>query len=158
MNVGRRDVLRGLVLLTVAAGTAAGAAGCTETPEDAPPDPLAELAARARADATTAQAVKSAVPALAEAAGVVAEARGEHARALRAEVERARPPVSSSSAAPPEGEQPPADAGAARTLLLDALTAAERQAAELVASLPRHRAGLVGSVAAGCASLREVLA
>ena len=41
--------------------------------------------------------------------------------------------------------------------MLDALTAAERRIGELITSVPRYRAGLLGSVAAGCASLREVL-
>lgn len=162
MNVARRDVLRGLVLLPVAAGTVA----CTEPPEPPPPpDPLADLAARARADAATATAVASAVPELAAAAGEVAAVREEHANALRAEVDRERPPVSSTTSAPssapssaPPAEQPPADAAAARTLLAEALTSAEKQAGDLVASLPTYRAGLVGSVAAGCACLREVLA
>jgi hypothetical protein len=161
MNVARRDVLRGLVLLPVAVGVTVGAAACTETPEKPPPpDPLADLAARAKADAATASAVATAVPALAAAAGEIAAAREEHATALRAEVDRERPPVSSTSPKPsaPPAEQPPADPAAARTLLIEALTSAEKQAGELVATLPTYRAGLVGSVAAGCASLREVLA
>jgi hypothetical protein len=41
--------------------------------------------------------------------------------------------------------------------MVDALAAAEKRAGELVASVPRYRAGLLGSVAAGCASLRVVL-
>ncbi|WP_233161036.1 hypothetical protein [Actinophytocola xanthii] len=159
MNVARRDVLRVLALLPGAALAAAGTGACTGTPEEPPaPDPLVELAARARADAATASAVAAAVPALAAAAGEVAGARGEHAAALRAEVDRERPPVSSSSAPPPEPASPPADVAAARALLVDALTAAQKEAGTLVASLPRYRAGLVGSVAASCASLREVLA
>jgi hypothetical protein len=162
MNVARRDVLRALALLPGAALTAAGAGACTSTPEERPPDPLAALADRARADAATASAVASAVPALAAAAGEVAAARGEHASALRAEVARERPPASSpsteSSTASSAPAAPPNDPAAARTLLADALTAAQKEAAELVASVPRYRAGLVGSVAASCASLREVLA
>lgn len=148
------------MLGAVAVGpVAVGTAACTETPEEPPPpDPLVELAERARADATTATAVASAVPALAAAAGEVAAARGEHASALRAEVDRERPPASSTSPKPPAGEQPPADQASARTLLVEALASAQQQAADLVASLPTYRAGLVGSVAASCASLREVLA
>ncbi|HKN99597.1 MAG TPA: ferritin-like domain-containing protein, partial [Pseudonocardiaceae bacterium] len=41
--------------------------------------------------------------------------------------------------------------------LLTALTTAQHQAAALMPTLPRYRAGLVGSVAAGCASLTEAL-
>lgn len=160
MNVARRDVLRGLALLPVAAGVAAGTVACTEEPEPPPPpDPLAELAAVARADAAAATAIVSAVPALAAVAGEVAAARDEHATALRAEVDRERPPVSSTAPASsvPPPDPPPGDEASARALLAESLDAAHKQAADLVAGLPAYRAGLVGSVAAGCASLRVVL-
>jgi hypothetical protein len=128
---------------------------CTPEPSaPPPPDPLAELAARARADAALASAVATAQPAVAAAATEIAEARTEHATALQTEVDRERPPVSSSSARPPAAPEVPADGVAA---LLDALETAEKQAADLVPSVPRYRAGLLGSVAAGCASLRVVL-
>lgn len=154
MNFGRRDVLRaGALLLPLAA-----AVSCTEPDEPPPPDPLAALAAQARADAATASAVAEAVPALADRAKAVADARGEHATALQKEVDRARPPASSTKAEPPAQTSPPKGAAAARKSLLDALTAAEQTAAKVVPSVERYRAGLVGSVAAGCASLREVLA
>jgi hypothetical protein len=132
-------------------------AACTEEPSaPPPPDPLAELAAKARADAALATAIATAQPALATAATEIAQARTEHATALQAEVDRAKPPVSSSSSStrPPASPETPADGVAA---LVDALTTAERQAADLVPSVPRYRAGLLGSVAAGCASLRVVL-
>lgn len=130
-------------------------AACTEEPSaPPPPDPLAELAAKARADAALATAIATAQPALATAATEIATARTEHATALQAEVDRERPPVSSSSTRPPATPDVPADGVAA---LVDALTTAEKQAADLVASVPRYRAGLLGSVAAGCASLRVVL-
>ncbi|MPZ85104.1 MAG: hypothetical protein GEV28_33850 [Actinophytocola sp.] len=164
MSFGRRHVLRaGLVVLPLAA-IAGTTAACTEEPaKPPPPDPLAALAARARTDAETATAVAAAQPGLTAAATEVATARGEHATALQQEVDRERPPVSS-SAAPPSSPPssppaaPPPDPVAARSALLEALTAAEREAGKLVPSVPRYRAGLVGSVAAGCASLREVLA
>jgi hypothetical protein len=128
---------------------------CTEEPSaPPPPDPLAELAAKARADAALATAIATAQPALATTATEIAQARTEHATALQAEVDRAKPPVSSSSTRPPAEPQLPADGVAA---LVDALTTAEQQAADLVPSVPRYRAGLLGSVAAGCASLRVVL-
>ncbi|MDQ3577275.1 MAG: hypothetical protein M3443_06670, partial [Actinomycetota bacterium] len=86
--------------------------------------------------------------------------RAEHATVLQAEVDRERPPPSSAPAAPPPSALPevPAEAGAARKKLLDALSSAEKQAADLVPTIPRYRAGMVGSVAAACASLREVTA
>jgi hypothetical protein len=40
---------------------------------------------------------------------------------------------------------------------VDAVRAAQAQAGELVATLPRHRAGLAASVAACCASHLTVL-
>lgn len=130
-------------------------AACTEEPSaPPPPDPLAELAAKARADAALATAIATAQPALAAAATEIAQARTEHATALQAEVDRAKPPVSSSATRPPASPELPADGVAA---LIDALTTAEKQAADLVPSVPRYRAGLLGSVAAGCASLRVVL-
>lgn len=128
---------------------------CTAEPEKPPPpDPLAALADQARADAALATAIGAAQPALAQAAAEIAGVRTEHEKALRTEVDRARPPVSSSATKPPAAPEVPADGGAA---LLEALTAAEQKAAELVPSVSRYRAGLLGSVAAGCASLRVVL-
>jgi hypothetical protein len=131
--------------------------GACTTPPAAPPapDPLAELASTARSDASFARAVAAAVPSLATAAGLVAEARAAHAEALQREVDRARlpqPPASSSSATPPV-----VDPASARGRLVDGLRAAEKRIGELIGSVPRFRAGLLGSVAAGCASLREVL-
>src|SRR5262245_25133758 len=125
-------------------------AACTSEPEKPPPpDPLAELAAQARSDATLAKAIAEAQPAVAEAATAVADARTEHAKVLQAEVDRARPPApssSSSSKAPPAPDVP-ADGTAA---LADALTAAEKSAGDLVPSVERYRAGMLGSVAAAC--------
>jgi hypothetical protein len=134
-------------------------AACTPEPsKPPPPDPLADLAAQARTDAALASSVAAAQPAVAAAATEVAKARTEHARVLQAEVDRARPPVSSSSAPPsaPSSTKPEVPADGAKALF-DALTAAEKAAADLVPSVPRYRAGMLGSVAAGCASLRVVL-
>lgn len=111
-----------------------------------------ELAAAARADAALASTVAE-VPSSAE----VAKNRGEHAKLLQAEIDRERPPVSSSApvpAAPSTPPTPPDPVAALRAALDDSL----RRASELVPTLPAHRAALVGSVAAGCASLLEVLA
>ncbi len=128
---------------------------CTPEPQaPPPPDPLAVLAARARADAALASAVAAAQPAVAAVATEIARARTEHATALQAEVDRERPPASSTASRPPAAPEVPADGVAT---LVDALTTAEKQAADLVPSVPRYRAGLLGSVAAGCASLRVVL-
>lgn len=154
--VSRRAALR----LSLWFGTAAALApvvACTPEPEQPPPpDPLAALAAKARADAELATAIATAQPDLTAAATEVATARTEHAKVLQAEVDRARPPVSSTSTKPTTTPTPevPADG---LTALTEALTSAEKAAADLVPSVPKYRAGLLGSVAAGCASLRVVL-
>lgn len=130
-------------------------AACTPEPETPPgPDPLTALAKQARADAALASAIAEAQPDIATAATAVAEARTEHATVLEAEVDRAAPPVSSSATKPPEARDVPSDGAAA---LADALTSAEKAAADLVPSVPRYRAGMLGSVAACCASLQVVL-
>jgi hypothetical protein len=158
-TTSRRGVLRTGALATIAVSLAPVAASCTDPPAPPPPDPLAALAARASTDAAAARTIASAVPDLASPATQVATARGEHALALQREVDRERPPMSSTSSAPPTVAAPgPTDPATARAALLDALLAAERQAAELVTVVPRYRAGLIGSVAASCASLREVIA
>jgi hypothetical protein len=148
--VSRRTALR----LGALAALVPVAACTSEPPPPPPPDPLAELAAQARADAALATVVATSAPQLAAAATEIAAARTEHAKVLQTEVDRARPPLSSTRPKPPAAPSTPADPGAA---LVEALTAAEQKAAELVPSVPRHRAGLLGSIAAGCASLKVVL-
>jgi hypothetical protein len=151
-NMGRvisESVSRRRVLFAVAAAPLAVA--CTaEPPPPPPPDPLSALAAQARADAKLAQSLTT-VPAAAE----IAKARETHASLLQAEVDRERPPLSSTAPPAPTAPPTPPDPLAA---LRTALDEAVREASATVASLPSYRAGLVGSVAAGCASLREVLA
>jgi hypothetical protein len=147
-------VLRAGVSLAVAGPVLAG---CTSTPEaPPPPDPLAALAEKARADAAAADSIATAVPSLAGPAGEVAKARTEHALALQREVDRERPQASSAAPSTSAAPTPPSAPAAAKTQLLEALKSAEQQAADLIASVPRYRAGLLGSVAASCASLREV--
>ncbi|MFS8101195.1 hypothetical protein LFM09_29135 [Lentzea alba] len=142
------SVSRRRVLFAVAAAPLAVAC-TTEPPTPPPPDPLSALAAQARADAALAKTL-SQVPAAEE----IATARETHARLLQAEVDRERPPLSSTAPpAPTAPPTPPDPLAALRTSLDDAV----RDASMIVASLPSYRAGLVGSVAAGCASLREVL-
>ena len=75
-----------------------------------------------------------------------ATARGEHAKVLQAEVDRARPPVSSSKPAPPAA-QPPAVPGGGAAALIEALTAAEkagRRTGAVRAALPRGHGRLGG--------------
>lgn len=135
--------------MLLAVATAPLAVACTTPPPPPPPpDVLEDLVRAARSDA-----------ALATAVGAVetAAARTEHATRLAAEVDRATPkvPTTSSSSAAPTSVAPPA--GATREQLVTALRAAQKQAADLVPTVPTHRAGLVASVSAGCASLLEAL-
>lgn len=152
----RRTVLRaGLAALVAVPLTAA--AGCTSDPGQKAPDVLEPLAKQARQDAADANAIATAVPDLAEPATAIAKGRTEHATALQAEIDRLNPP--------PPGQKPPAaaaanapkSASAAKKKLQTAMTKGQQQAAALVASVPRNRAGLLGSVSAGCASLHEVI-
>ncbi|WP_424185533.1 hypothetical protein ACOBQX_27120 [Actinokineospora sp. G85] len=152
----RRALLRAL-----AAGAVALPLLSACTSDDAPegPDPLAALATRAESDAATATAIAAAVPALAAVAGEVAKIRAEHAQTLTAEVDRVAPPASTTPApTPPATPQAPTDPAAAKAALVKALTEAEQEITPLVATVPRHRAGLIASVAAACAALQEVLA
>jgi hypothetical protein len=156
-HVSRRRLLAALPLAMAVPLVPA----CTAEPEPPPPpDPLAALAEQARKDATAANAVAQADPQLAVLAGEVAKAREAHAVALQAEVDRERPPRGSGSSAPPPasstGPSSPPAPGTKATLVA-ALKAAEQKAAELVPTVSRYRAGLLGSITAGCASLREVL-
>lgn len=131
MEAGRRDVLRWGGLLALAAPLTACDGGYDDTP-----DPLAALAAAARSDARAAQRIGGA------AATQVAALRTAQAAALQREADRAnRPPA-----------QPP-KAAAANDLagLGTRLAAARSRAASLVAEADPHRAGLLASVAAGCA-------
>lgn len=133
-------------------------AACTDQPPPAP-DPLEPVARRAAADARLAAAISNAHPSLAAAAASVAATRREHAAALRAELRRVRPtpPAGSTAPAPPSRPAVPTDSSAARDELDAALLTAQDQAATLVGPAPGHRAGLLASIAACCASHRAVL-
>lgn len=147
-SVSRRAVLAVLAVPLVPA--------CTAGPEQPPPpDPLAALAEQARRDAAAATALAQSAPELAAVAGEVAKARTAHAVALQTEVDRERPPKTPASAPPPSSSAPPA--ATTKPKMVEALKTAEKQAGDLVASVSRYRAGLLGSIAAGCASLREVI-
>lgn len=112
------------------------------------PDPLLPLLERARADAAAARALASSAD-----GGLVrqvAAARTEHARALQAEVDRLNRPLP--DAAVPRPPRTVADAAA----LGERLAKCREQAVRLVPQLPAYRAGLVASVAAGCAAVQQL--
>ena len=144
----------------VLAGSLATAlmAGCSTGPDALPaPDPLQALWSAALADAALADAAAAAHPDLAPSAGALAADRRAHAESIAAEVQRATPSPSASSTATLAAVVVPTDRAPAAGALADATRAAQAQAAALVTSLPRYRAGLVASVAACCASHLAVL-
>lgn len=131
MQAGRRDVLRWSGLALVAVPLAACDGGYDDSP-----DPLSALAASARSDAAAAGRLGDAV------AKQVAALRTGQAEAIGREVARAnRPPAS----------EPRAAAAKDLKALGKRLTAAAARAAELLPEASRPRAGLLASVAAGCA-------
>lgn len=141
-DLSRRSVLR----LGAVAAVALPLAACT-TGNDETPDPLAPLLAAAQADAAAAR--KLASGANGDVAGQIADARAAHAVALKPEVDRLNRPQPKTTPAPaPE----PADLAGFK----DRLAAVRKQAEDLVPALPAYRAGLVASVAAGCAALQRV--
>lgn len=125
---------------------AAPLAACEGGYDDSP-DPLVPLMRAARADAKAARELARAGRD-ATLANAVSRVRSAHADALSAEVQRANRPTPSS--VPPGGKV--ADLAA----LGKRLTTARAAAAELVPSAARYRAGLIGSVAAGCAAVQAL--
>lgn len=131
---------------------------CTQPRTPPQPDPLESVARHAAADVALATAIAAAHPALAEAATAVATDRRAHAEAVRGELRRVTPTPSPSSTPTVPADLPVADDPAAARRELDgALRTAQHGAAVLVESAPGHRAGLLASIAACCASHLAVL-
>jgi hypothetical protein len=150
--LSRRGLLRAGALIAIAVPLAA----CT-SPQAAPaPDPLQPLLTAAGTDAATATTASTAFPDSAATFAVFATVRRQQAAALRTEVDRAAaltaPPTTSTSAPPKKAQ---ADETTVIGELRAGLVTAQQQATRLVPGLPTYRAGLVGSIAAGCASLAE---
>ncbi|MGI9161314.1 MAG: hypothetical protein ACR2JI_00115 [Mycobacterium sp.] len=152
--LSRRRVLtgggRGLLALALL-GTAAAACGHSGPPE---PDPLeAQLAAARRDSDLAAAAAKAAPPPVVPALTVIAAERARHAGALIEELARAagtpipESPATTTSTAPATPTPPPR---------VDDVAAALREsadsAAKLTPTLSGYRAGLMGSIAAACAT------
>jgi hypothetical protein len=149
-------VLRLAALIPVAV-VSAPACGMGSEPKQ--PDVLEPLRLGAQKDSALARAVAATHPDLADQAKAISANRDQHAAKLQSEIDRANPPQEGQKPSPPPPPpQAPADSGAAKAALTDALHAAQVQAAILVPTLPNYRAGLVGSVSASCASMLEVLA
>jgi hypothetical protein len=134
-----------------------GVSGCAFGSD---PDPLLALASTARTDGALIDTVTRTFTQLAGRLRPVAAARREHAAALDTEINRLdsnyTPPSAAPSASP---GAPRADTGpeAALAAVLQALAGSAGQAADVVPSLPGHRAGLAGSIAACCSGYRAVL-
>jgi len=136
-------------------------AGCTpvqSTPP--PPDPLEPVAEQAEIDVRLATAVAATHPDLARPAAALASDRRQHAAALRAELRRVRPVPPTTAPSSPVAPPPvvaPLDPTDARATLAGALQAAQDVASALVAAAPGHRAALLASIAACCASHQALL-
>lgn len=152
-KLSRRGFLRAGALVAIVAPLAA----CTTKPAVAAPDPLLPMLAAATQDAATAKAAATAFADNGPTLGVIAAVRQAQATALRAEIDRA---AGGSTSTPPTTSTTTPALGAESTVtaqLTQGLVTAQHQAAALMPNLPRYRAGLVGSIAAGCASLNEAL-
>ncbi|GAA1829928.1 hypothetical protein GCM10009836_04760 [Pseudonocardia ailaonensis] len=158
-QVARRPLARRRVLgLGAALGGLALAgpalAACSRASGEEAPDPLVALAQRARTDTALVTAAITADPKLTDRLDPVRSARADHAGALEKEIARyagaTTTPTPAPAAAAPAGS---ADLAAVQK----AVDAAAREAAVLVPTLPKARAGLVGSVAACCAAYATVL-
>lgn len=149
----RRDILRTAALTFSALASASALSACTDG-YDTEPDPLRPLLEQARSDTVAANHLADSGAEQADLARQVARVRSEQAEALQAEVERANRPVPEPAATAPDrpADHPAVDFGT----LARRLTDARQQAGELVPRLPRHRAGLAGSVVAGCAALQQL--
>ncbi|MEC3977478.1 ferritin-like domain-containing protein [Amycolatopsis sp. H20-H5] len=141
-DLSRRGALRAGVLAVLAVPLAACSPGYDESP-----DPLAPLLAAAQADVSAAKALAGGNDG--EVAVQVADARAAHATALKSEVDRLNRPKPTAPA-PVAAAEPGLDG------LKKRLAEARKQAEQLVPTLPRYRAGLLASIAAGCAGLQRI--
>lgn len=159
--LSRRRVLtgggRGLLALALL-GTAATACGPSAPPE---PDPLeAQLAAARRDSDLATAAAKAAPPPMVPALTVIAAERARHAGALIEELARAAgKPIPSTPQSSPESPASPTSTAPAKPTppprvgdVAAALRESADSAAKLTPTLSGYRAGLMGSIAAACAT------
>ena len=157
--LSRRRVLA-LALLAPTLGSAAAGCGRSGPPE---PDPLEDQLTAARRDSElAAAAAKAAAPGFAPGLSVVAAERARHATALVEELARAagKPTPSAgetTSAAPSASASPGAKPGPpppppSVADVAKALRESADSAAKLAPTLSGYRAGLMGSIAAACAT------
>ena len=153
---GRRGLLRAGLALTVA-GPALAA--CTSNPTPPQPDALLPVLNTARQDVASANGAAAAFPADAATWQAIAGIRQQHAEAVAKEITRAGAALPTTTTAPPNAAPAAVAVSEADATghMTAALQAAQAQAAALVPTVPRYRAGLLGSVSAGCASLLETM-
>jgi hypothetical protein len=145
-GLDRRTFLRAVAFTALAVPTTTGLVACTSGYEDTP-DPLRPLWLQAEDHAKAARRLAAESTERHDLANTVATLRSAQAKALRAEVERLNRPVPDESA--------PATAVRDDDLFAS-LAQGRDDALALLPDLPRHRAGLVGAVAAGCAAALEL--
>ncbi|MQA10386.1 MAG: DUF4439 domain-containing protein [Pseudonocardiaceae bacterium] len=140
----RRTILRACVLTGLSVPLVTSCGGGEEKPDE-----LLALAAAARRDARDAARLAKATPELRQQLDLVTTTRRAHATTLQSEIDREHPPDEDDpKPGPARGKAGSVEA------LAQALDEAERSATQLIPRLPAYRAGLVGSVAGACASLR----
>lgn len=152
----RRPVLFAIVGTVLLAPVAGLLAGCGNDR----PDPLRQLAERARTDATMIDGMRrtsSLQPDVAAMMADIAAARRAHAHSL--DLALGDTDSDSPDTSPPSTVPAPAASSAADALyqVREALDRARDAAGKLVLTVPRQNAGLIGSIAACCAAYRSVL-
>jgi hypothetical protein len=151
-GISRRRVLIGAAALA-ALGATACACGSPKSPE---PDELEAQLELAQRDSQLARAAATAAGAFyAPLLDVVADERGDHAKALSAEIARASG-ATTTPASPPVPSPSAAATPPARTDVMAALRESADSAAKLAANLSGYRAGLLGSIAASCTASATV--
>jgi hypothetical protein len=145
-KLSRRRILRAGALAAV---TIPLAAACGKGYDEGP-DPLVPLLEQAKADAAAATSVAQSSAKDADVAKQIAAARTEHAQALQSEVDRLNRPKSEAKAS----DAPSASEGLAGLKLR--LSTARAQAEGLVGTESPYRAGLLASIAGGCAGLQRL--
>ncbi|WP_026343473.1 hypothetical protein [Nocardia sp. BMG111209] len=156
----RRAALR-LAGSAAVAATAASTAGCFRQQPPPAPDPLLAQELSARTDVLWAKAAATLAPDRTAALTLIATQRGDHADALRTEIDRAagvyhdgtRP----STRTPPPTDVPGPPTPPSLAALHDQLTRSQRSAADLAVSLSGFRSGLLASISASCATHVAVL-
>ncbi|MCF8569578.1 hypothetical protein L5G32_04780 [Gordonia sp. HY002] len=147
----RRSVLRGVAVLPVVAAAGAAVSACGPT-TDEERDLAERLVEHARAAVRQQEAAAALAPRTTEytaALTVVAQQRGEHAQALRDEVNR----VHSSSAGRIDDPSAPL---ATVDALREALVSSTRASGGAAVTESGFVAGLLASVSASCKTLAEV--